>query len=91
MSNTVYAVARQGRAQGMTGISRFNVQDGLIRYGQFDGQVLKDGAIGVRAAANTPEIESRNGLQEADRAIEQPTTAQLTAPELQPEKADQQA
>ena len=91
MNNTVYAVAQQARADGLTGINHFNVQDGLIRYGQFDGQVLKDGAIDARVAANTPEAESRNGLQVADRAIEQRAAAQVAAPELQPEQVHQRA
>lgn len=91
MNNTVYAVAQQARADGLTGITHLNVQDGQIRYGQLDGAVFRDGAIDARAAANTPEIESRNGLALTDRAITQQAATQTAAPELQPEQIHQRA
>ena len=91
MNNTVYAVAHQARADGLKGIAHLNVQGGQIRFGQLDGAVLRDGVIDARVAANTPEIESRNGLAVADRAIEQQAAAHMTALDLQPEQIHRRA
>lgn len=85
MDNTVAAVAQQARADGLTGINQFNVKDGQIRYGQYDGYTLKDGSIDARVAANTPEAVSRDGLVQADLAMaRQPDTrmAEQAAPQL---------
>lgn len=71
MDNTVAAVAQQARADGLTGINRFNVRDGQIHYGQYDGYTLKDGRIDARVAANTPEAVSRQGLAQTDQAMAQ--------------------
>lgn len=71
MDNTVAAVAQQARADGLTGINRFNVRDGQIHYGQYDGHTLKDGRIDARVAANIPETVSRQGLAQTDLAMGQ--------------------
>ncbi|MBT9551050.1 MAG: hypothetical protein IV088_09400 [Hydrogenophaga sp.] len=71
MDNTVAAVAQQARADGLTGINQFNVKDGQIRYGQYDGYTLKDGRVDARVAANTPEAVSRDGLAQTDQAMNQ--------------------
>jgi len=72
LDNTVAAVAHQARADGLTGVNRFHVADGQIRFGQYDGYTLKDGSIDARAAANTPAAVSHEGLLQADHAMNQP-------------------
>ena len=91
MHNTVYAVAHQARADGLTGITHLNVQGGQIRFGQLDGAVFRDGVIDARTAANTLEAESFSGLAVADRATEQQAAARMAALELQPERFHQRA
>lgn len=71
LDNTVAAVAHQARADGLTGINKFHVADGQIRFGQYDGYTLKDGSIDARAAANTPAAVSHEGLLQADHAMTQ--------------------
>ena len=87
MDNTVAAVAQQARADGLTGINQFNVKDGQIRYGQYDGYTLKDGSIDARVAANTPEAVSRDGLAQADQVMNQQQSirvAEQATPEMSP-------
>jgi hypothetical protein len=75
MDNTVYALAAQAREQGMTGISYLNVVDGQIRFAQYDGQVIKEGQVDARVAANTEAGESLTQLASADqRALAQAQT-----------------
>jgi hypothetical protein len=87
MDNTVAAVAQRARADGLTGINHFNVKDGQIRYGQFDGYTLKDGSIDARVAANTPEAVSRDGLAQTDQVMNQQQSirvAEQATPEMSP-------
>jgi hypothetical protein len=77
MDNTVAALAHQARAEGLTGINKFNVSGGQIRYGQYDGYTLKDGSIDARVAANTPADVSQQGLLQADQAMNQPQESRV--------------
>lgn len=76
MDNTVYALARQARDQGLTGITHLKVADGQIRFAQYDGLTLKDGALDARTAANT---EARQSIDQMAQADAQPTQQQATA------------
>ncbi len=67
MDNTVFALAAQAREQGMTGISHLNVADGQIRFAQYDGQVLKEGQLDARVAANTEAGDSLAQMASADQ------------------------
>lgn len=67
MNNTVVALARLARAEGMTEINLFAVKDGEIRIGQRDGPFLKDTAISAKQAANTPATDSLAQLAAADQ------------------------
>ena len=67
MDNTVYALARQAREQGLTGITHLKVADGQIRFAQYDGLTLKDGALDARAAANTETQQSIARMAQADQ------------------------
>lgn len=69
LDHTVAAVAHQARADGLTGINKFHVADGQIRFGQYDGCTLKGGSIDARVAANTPASVSHERLLQADRAM----------------------
>lgn len=85
MDNTVVAVAQQARADGLTGINLFNVKNGQIRYGQYDGQRLKEGGIDARVAANTPEAMSLEGLAQTDLSLSRQQEVQIaerSVPEL---------
>jgi hypothetical protein len=87
MDNTVAAVAQQARADGLTAINQFNVKDGQIRYGQYDGYTLKDGSIDARVAANMPEAVSRDGLVQTDQVMnqqQQTRLAEQAAPQMSP-------
>ncbi|WP_374412028.1 hypothetical protein [Hydrogenophaga sp.] len=69
----------------MTGINRFNVRDGEIRFGQYDGYVLTEGRLDARVAANTPVTDSHEKLAQTDRAMaqqaaNQPAQAQVVEP-----------
>lgn len=77
LDNTVAAVAHQARANGLTGINKFHVSGGQIRYGQYDGYTLKDGSIDARVAANTPAAVSHEGLLQADQATNQPQESRV--------------
>lgn len=76
MDNTVYALARQAREQGLTGITHLKVADGQIRFAQYDSLTLKDGALDARTAANT---EARQSIDQMAQADAQPTQQQATA------------
>lgn len=91
MDNTVAAVAQQARADGLTGINRFNVRDGQIHYGQYDGYTLKDGRIDARVAANIPEEVSRQGLAQTDQAMAQQETRVAELPPQMTQGALQRA
>lgn len=85
MDNTVVAVAQQARADGLTGINLVNVKNGQIRFGQYDGQLLKEGGIDARVAANTPEATSLEGLAQTDLSLSRQQENQVAgrlAPEL---------
>ncbi|AOW14362.1 hypothetical protein LPB72_03555 [Hydrogenophaga crassostreae] len=81
LNNTAHAVASQARQEGLTGITHLNVSNGQIRYAQFDGLTLKEGALDARAAANTDAQTSVDQMARAD---------QLTLTQL-PEVASTQA
>ncbi|MCB2018653.1 MAG: hypothetical protein KDF54_14260 [Hydrogenophaga sp.] len=66
MDNTVAAVARQAREEGLTGITHLKVDDGGIRFAQADGQALREGQVDARTAANTPAHDSEVALVRAD-------------------------
>lgn len=66
MDNTVAAVARQAREDGLTGITHLKAGGGDIRFAQADGYGLKEGAVDARTAANTPAHESEAALALAD-------------------------
>ena len=51
------AVAQRARADGLTGINQFNVKDGQIRYGQYDGYTLKDFATQVGIDIPVEDVE----------------------------------
>ncbi len=82
LSNTSTAVAAAARGDGLTAINLFAVRDGDIRYGQLDGGVLKDGALNVNAAANTPERDSMAKLAENDQLA----LAEARGPSLTPKE-----
>jgi hypothetical protein len=82
MDNTVVAIARQARADGLTSINQFNVSNGEIRFGQYDGHTLQDGRVDARAAANTPAAVSQEGLVQTDLAMVR--QAEQSAPEIAP-------
>lgn len=54
MDNTVAAVARQAREDGLTGITHLKAEGGVIRYAQAGGHALRDGRMHAHEAANTP-------------------------------------
>src|SRR3990167_3965535 len=84
MDNTVYALARQAREQGLTGITHLKVADGQIRFAQYDGLTLKDGALDARAAANTETHQSIARMAQADQA---PAQAHDAAPAQAPTRS----
>jgi hypothetical protein len=69
LDNTVAAVAHQARADGLTGINRFNVLDGQIRFAQYDGYTLQEGRVDAHLAANTPAAASRENMAQTDLAM----------------------
>lgn len=84
MDNTVYALARQAREQGLTGITHLKVADGQIRFAQYDGLTLQDGALDARAAANTETHQSIARMAQADQA---PAQNQVQAHDAAPAHA----
>ena len=88
MDNTVYALARQAREQGLTGITHLKVADGQIRFAQYDGLTLKDGALDARAAANTETHQSIARMAQADQA---PDQNQVQARDAAPAQAPTQS
>jgi hypothetical protein len=73
MDNTVAAVARKAREDGLTGISHLKAVGGDIRFAQANGYGLRESALDARTAANTPAQESRAALALADeRALSGP-------------------
>ena len=89
MDNTVAAIARQARADGLTSINQFNVSNGEIRFGQYDGYTLQDGRIDAKAAANTPAAVSQEGLVQTDLAMIRQTGQ--PAPEIAPHQLTMRA
>lgn len=68
MDNTVCALACQARLRGLDAITHFHVTaDGEIRYGHFDGVLLRDGSVDALEAANTPAEASLHQMARADR------------------------
>lgn len=68
MDNTVCALACQARLRGLGAITHFHVTaDGEIRYGHFDGVLLRDGSVDALEAANTPAEASLHQMARADR------------------------
>lgn len=67
MDNTVHAVARQAREDGLTGITHMKVADNQIRYAQHDGLMLRDGSMDARTAANTEVSHSVSRMAETDQ------------------------
>lgn len=83
MDNTVAAVARQAREDGLTGITHVKVGGGEIRFAQADGYGLIEGAVDARTAANTPAQASEDALTMADaRTVLQPDTESRAAPQV---------
>ena len=80
MENTVHAVAAEARERGLTGITHFKVQDGQIRFAQYDGILLREGQLDARAAANIDSAESLTQLsashQPAQTIAHAPTSPQ---------------
>lgn len=75
MDNTVAAVARQAREDGLTGITHLKAGDGGIRFAQADGYGFKEGVIDARTAANTPAQASEAALTMLDaRTLAEHTT-----------------
>jgi len=67
MDNTVCALACQARLRGLGAITHFHVTaDGEIRYGHFDGVLLRDGTVNALEAANTPAEASLDEMARAD-------------------------
>src|SRR5690606_23176808 len=54
MDTTVHALACAARQQGLSGISHFHVEEGQMRFAQFDGICIKEGELNAHVAANTP-------------------------------------
>ncbi|HAJ13824.1 MAG TPA: hypothetical protein DCM06_14855 [Comamonadaceae bacterium] len=85
MDNTVAAVARQAREEGLTGITHLKAAQGDIRFAQADGYTIREGQIGAWVAANTPAQQSEAALVLADervRAGPSRVNAPTTAPEF---------
>lgn len=83
MDNTVAAVARQAREDGLTGITHLKAGGGDIRFAQVDGFGLKEGAVDARIAANTPVQASEAALAMADsRALLEQTAERRAAPQV---------
>ena len=83
MDNTVAAVARRARDDGLTGISHLKAGGGDIRFAQADGYGVKEGALDARVAANTPAPQSEAALALADaRTTPEPAVEPRAAPEI---------
>lgn len=84
MDNTVAAVARQAREDGLTGITHMKAADGEIRFAQADGYQVREGRVDAREAANTPEPASLSGLAQADaRQPAEPEVASQAPPQME--------
>jgi hypothetical protein len=71
LDNTVSSIALNAREQGLTGINLLRVNsDGLIHYGQHDGDTLKEGTLDARQAANTPADDSQARMAQLDQQAE---------------------
>ena len=71
MDNTVLSVAAQARQQGMTQITHLGVENGQIRFAQWDGARRTEGQLEARAAANTRAEDSLGRMAELDQRPEQ--------------------
>lgn len=87
MDNTVAAVARQAREDGLTGITHLKASGGDIRFAQAEAYGLKEGALDARAAANTPVQESEAALAIADARAASVLAMDAHAPEMEMEMA----
>src|SRR5690606_21450913 len=79
MDNTVHALACAARQQGLSGISHFHVEEGQMRFAQFDGICIKEGELNAHVAANTPAQASIRQMAQADQ--EAPDPYNLTKPQ----------
>lgn len=71
MDNTVLSVAAQARQQGMTQITHLGVENGQIRFAQWDGARRTEGQLEARAAANTRAEDSLGRMANLDQRAEQ--------------------
>lgn len=67
MDNTVHALACAARQQGLSGITHFHVEQGQMRYAQYDGICIKEGELNAHVAANTPAQASIRQMALADQ------------------------
>lgn len=66
MDNTVHALACAARQQGLSSITHFHVEQGQMRYAQYDGICIKEGELNAHVAANTPAQASIRQMALAD-------------------------
>jgi hypothetical protein len=67
MDNTVHALACAARQQGLSGITHFHVEQGQMRYAQYDGICIMEGELNAHVAANTPAQTSIRQMVQADQ------------------------
>lgn len=70
MDNTVFSVAAQARQQGLTQITHLGVENGHIRFAQWDGSRRNEGQVEARSAANTHPEESLSRMAALDAGVE---------------------
>ncbi|MDR7151536.1 putative chitinase [Hydrogenophaga palleronii] len=77
MDNTVHALACAARQQGLSGITHFHVEQGQMRFAQYDGICIKEGELNAHVAANTPAKESLRQMAQVDQqALHRDTAAE---------------
>ncbi|WP_304914956.1 glycoside hydrolase family 19 protein [Hydrogenophaga sp.] len=67
MDNTVHALACAARQQGLSGITHFHVEQGQMRFAQYDGICINEGELNAHVAANTPAQASLRQMGQADQ------------------------
>lgn len=80
MDNTVFALAQQAQAQGLTSITHLKVAQGIIHFAQFNGNggPLREGQMDALDAANKPASESVTQLALAATPTTRETGADLS-------------
>lgn len=77
MDNTVHALACAARHQGLSGITHFQVEQGQMRYAQYDGISIMEGELNAHVTANTPVQASIRQMAVADQqALTRDTAAE---------------